>query len=102
MLGGADDEEDNCWLTALLIDPGDDGTTATGLSAELLRSGVECRRVWKPMHQQPVFRDHAGTLDGTADDLFARGVTLPSGSAMTDDDMDFIQTRVRAYLQKRT
>ena len=97
LLGGPDGE-DNCWLTAAV------------LPAELLRDGVdpvvaalnaqliEARHLWKPMHQQPVFAGHRSFLDGTADDLFARGLLLPSGSALSDDDVDRVAAALLAEL----
>jgi dTDP-4-amino-4,6-dideoxygalactose transaminase len=49
---------------------------------------IESRPVWKPMHQQPVFKDSECVLTGVADRLFNEGLCLPSGTAMTDMDVD--------------
>jgi dTDP-4-amino-4,6-dideoxygalactose transaminase len=84
ILGGTDDAEDNCWLTAITLDPGRAGRTVADLGAAMHAASIESRPVWKPMHQQPVFAGFAGTLDGSSDRIFAQGLTLPSGSAMTD------------------
>ena len=46
--------------------------------------GIEARPFWKPMHQQPVFADCEMVGGTVSDDLFARGICLPSGSAMTE------------------
>lgn len=81
----ADDADDNCWLTALVVDPEEAGTTAQALGESLLAAGVESRPVWKPMHLQPVYADCSSTVDGTAEQLFGRGLTLPSGSGMTEE-----------------
>jgi dTDP-4-amino-4,6-dideoxygalactose transaminase len=51
---------------------------------------VETRPLWKPMHQQPVFAALEGTLDGTSDRLFERGLTLPSGSGMSEDQFSLV------------
>lgn len=75
-----DDAEDNCWLTALLVDPDKATQTADSLIAGLDERGIEARPLWKPMHAQPVFADAPAYVTGVADGLFARGVTLPSGS----------------------
>lgn len=75
-----DDDEDNCWLTALLLDPAEAPLTASALVAALDARGVEARPLWKPMHGQPVYADAPAYVTGVADELFARGVTLPSGS----------------------
>lgn len=84
ILGGAEDHEDNCWLTAITIDPTRTGWSATDLGAELAGRGIETRPVWKPMHLQTVFARHSGTLDGSAEALFDTGLALPSGSLLTD------------------
>jgi dTDP-4-amino-4,6-dideoxygalactose transaminase len=85
VLGDPQAREDNAWLTALVIDPESAPFHAQGLQDRLTSAGIESRPLWKPMHQQPVFAAYDGTLDGTSDRLFERGLTLPSGSAMSDD-----------------
>jgi dTDP-4-amino-4,6-dideoxygalactose transaminase len=77
---GQDDAEDNCWLTALLIDPADAVIDAAALTTGLDARGIEARPLWKPMHAQPVFAEAPAYISGVSDDLFTRGVTLPSGS----------------------
>ena len=42
------------------------------------------------MHLQPVYAEHAGMLDGTAESLFEQGITLPSGSGMSDHDFGLV------------
>ncbi|HNN48606.1 MAG TPA: DegT/DnrJ/EryC1/StrS family aminotransferase, partial [Marmoricola sp.] len=54
ILGGDDDAGDNCWLTAVIIDPEVAGFSAQNLGAHLLNNGIESRPLWKPMHLQPV------------------------------------------------
>ena len=49
---------------------------------------IEARRVWKPMHLQPVFSDARNLLTGSAEELFANGVMLPSGSNMTTPQLE--------------
>ena len=50
------------------------------------------------MHAQPVFRGHPARLDGTADRLFAKGLCLPSGSGLSDADVDRVVEAVRGAL----
>lgn len=88
VLGGADDSEDNCWLTAIIVDPAVAGFTVGELSNALTRANIESRPVWKPMHLQPVNKGLDGLIDGTSERLFAQGLTLPSGSVLTDDQFD--------------
>jgi dTDP-4-amino-4,6-dideoxygalactose transaminase len=97
ILGGMADKEDNCWLTSVLVDTATTGWSAGDLSAHLGADGIETRPVWKPMHRQPVYAGLGSTLDGTSDWLFERGLTLPSGSAMSSAQFEFIESSVRAW-----
>ena len=87
----------NRWLSVCLIDEGCPVTPAMVLDA-LRAENIEGRPVWKPMHAQPVF---AGTKYVTAgeisvsDDLFERGICLPSDSKMTMEDVDRICELIR-------
>ncbi|WP_460812492.1 DegT/DnrJ/EryC1/StrS family aminotransferase [Nocardioides salsibiostraticola] len=95
LLGGLDDSEDNCWLTAIVVDPAVSSWTAQELSAALTEAKIESRPVWKPMHLQPVSAGLTGVIDGTSERLFDHGLTLPSGSAMRDDQFDRIAVAIR-------
>lgn len=55
--------------------------------AALDESNIEARHLWKPMHLQPVYEGARATINGTAENLFSRGITLPSGPALDDDDV---------------
>lgn len=72
-------ETDNCWLTALVVDDSSP-VPASAVLAGLEARGIEARRLWKPMHLQPVFADARAFVTGEAERLFAHGLTLPSGS----------------------
>ncbi len=61
-LGGTAGGVPNSWLTAIVVDPTVSSWTAQELGRALTDVGVETRPIWKPLHQQPVFRDCAGTL----------------------------------------
>jgi len=56
---------------------------------------IECRPLWKPMHLQPVFKRSPSYLNGTADDLFQRGMCIPSGSNLSNDDLDRVVEGVK-------
>ena len=58
-------------------------------------AGIESRPLWKPMHLQPVYAEHAGLLDGTAESLFDQGIALPSGSAMSEHDFSLAARSAR-------
>ena len=63
------DAEDNCWLTAILVDPVTARWKRGELEAMLSVADVESRPLWKPMHQQPVFAGARAFLRGDADRL---------------------------------
>lgn len=98
IVGGADDAEDNCWLTALVVDERTTGWSAQRLRHQLDDRHIESRPVWKPLHLQPVFRRCGHETNGAAIRLFSQGITLPSGSGMTEDDFSRIETAVREVL----
>ncbi len=81
---GEADHGANCWLTVITVDPRESGWAAAELGEHLAAHDIETRPIWKPMHQQPVYRDARGWLNGTADRLFATGLALPSGSQLSD------------------
>lgn len=75
------------WLTCLLIDPTIHGVTAAETCAALAAEQVEARPMWKPMHQQPAFVGCRARGGQVADDIFGRGMCLPSGSNLTEGDL---------------
>lgn len=76
--------DDNCWLSALVVDPELAGLSSAELVRGLDNRGIEARQLWKPMHLQPVFDSNESFVTGMAERLFERGVTLPSGSVHGD------------------
>jgi dTDP-4-amino-4,6-dideoxygalactose transaminase len=95
------DDDDNCWLTAVVVDPAAAGWSVAELGKALEAADVESRPLWKPMHQQPVFAGARSFLSGAADTLFATGLALPSGSALTGDQVDRVLAVVGAFLDDR-
>ena len=87
----------NGWLTLITLDPAT-GLTPHELCAVLESQDIEARPAWKPMHLQPVFADVPTVGGEVAAELFDRGVCLPSGSAMTDDDVDRVVEAVTGAL----
>ena len=57
---------------------------------KLLEQDIESRPLWKPMHMQPVFENFLHFTNGTSEDLFEKGLCLPSGSNLTKDDLNRI------------
>jgi dTDP-4-amino-4,6-dideoxygalactose transaminase len=101
LLGGSADEEDNCWLTSIVVDERVTGWSAAELSAALSQADIESRPLWKPMHLQPVFRGARALLNGTSDRLFRTGLTLPSGSALTPAQTGRIASAIDDFLRSR-
>ena len=69
--------------------------------AALAEHNMESRHLWKPMHAQPVFAGSAYVTAGeksVSDDLFARGVCLPSDTKMTMEDVDRVCSVIRRIL----
>jgi len=78
----------NCWLTVVTIDPDRAGTDREAMRLAAVARDIEARPVWKPMHLQPVFADLECWGGDVATDLFERGLCLPSGTGMSEDDLD--------------
>ncbi len=78
------------WLTCLVIEPREFGVDREVVRAALEAAGIEARPVWKPMHLQPVFAGYPRVGGAVAEDLFARGLCLPSGSSLTPGDLERI------------
>ncbi|MEW6380705.1 MAG: aminotransferase class I/II-fold pyridoxal phosphate-dependent enzyme [bacterium] len=78
------------WLTCLTIDPERFGADRDGILAALGRENIEARPIWKPLHLQPAFRGCTCRGGAVAEDLFNRGLCLPSGSNLTSDDLERI------------
>ena len=87
----------NRWLSTALLDR-DCGKTPADILAALNEENIEGRHLWKPMHAQPVFSDANYVTVGTesvSDDLFGRGVCLPSDTKMSMDDVDRVCDVIR-------
>ena len=83
------------WLTTLTIDPDEFGADNETVRLALEAEGIEARPVWKPMHLQPLYA-HAPVIGGeVANNLFARGLCLPSGSNLTEADRERVAAVVR-------
>src|SRR5262245_1069135 len=85
------------WLTTLTIDPQAFGADRASVRRALDAEAIEARPVWKPMHLQPLY-SHSPILGrGVADDLYARGLCLPSGSNLTESDLERVVSVVRRH-----
>lgn len=93
------------WLTAILIDCEVFGASPEDVRLALEAENIESRPVWKPMHLQPVFNSgnpKARAVGGSvSEDLFRRGLCLPSGTALETEDLDRIAGIVTNLGKKR-
>lgn len=100
VFGAEGDEADNVWLTSIVVDPEKTGWEPSELAAALAADDIESRPLWKPMHAQPVFADARRKTSGASESLFARGLTLPSGSALTPPQRERVLTAIRGFLTR--
>jgi len=89
------DSRGNRWLTTLTFEHTDPQKIIAALEAE----NIESRPLWKPMHLQPLFSEALVFENGTSESLFAKGLCLPSGSNMSDEDVLRVCTVVRSVCQ---
>ena len=82
------DFNSNYWLTCITVDPEEAGFTREDVRLALDGDNIESRPLWKPMHLQPVFKDAPFYGNGTSERLFEIGLCLPSGSMLTDQDIE--------------
>lgn len=92
--------DSNYWLTTVLIDPSVTGFDYEQLRLHLAAHQVESRPLWKPMHMQPIYQNAPSYVDGTSERLFAQGLCLPSGPYVTDEDVAFIISLIKAIYKK--
>lgn len=90
--------DSNFWLTTILIDP-TSGSTPDELRMCLNRENIESRLLWRPMHLQPVFADAPYYGTGVSDSLFERGLCLPSGSSLTDEQIKRVISIIKAQIK---
>ena len=81
----------NYWLTAIIVEENEKNITRETIRLGLLRDNIEARPLWKPMHMQPVFEMFPSYLNGVSEDLFDKGLCLPSGSNLTGEEKDRIK-----------
>lgn len=88
----------NAWLTVVTVDPLVSRASHLDVIAALDAAGLEARPAWKPLHRQPVFADLEVVGGTVAEQVFATGLCLPSGSSLTDGERDEVVDVVRRVL----
>ena len=91
----------NHWLTVVQINPDlSGGITREQLRLALLEENIKARPVWKPMHLQPLFKGEAYFGGTVAENLFAHGLCLPSGSGLSAEGKERIAAVIRQVLSR--
>jgi pyridoxal phosphate-dependent aminotransferase EpsN len=88
--------EPNYWLTCILVDPARFGATREDIRLALEKENIESRPLWKPMHLQPVFKDFRVRGGSDSEGIFRDGLCLPSGTALTDVELERVAGIIRA------
>lgn len=95
------DFDSNFWLTCIEVDPAKcNGKTADDIRLHLESHNIESRLLWRPMHMQPVFADCPYYGDGTSERIFERGLCLPSGSSLTDEQITFVADTIKKFVRE--
>jgi dTDP-4-amino-4,6-dideoxygalactose transaminase len=89
----------NCWLTCILVEPEQAGATPETIRLALEAEDIEARPLWKPMHLQPYYADAPMIGGDVSASLFELGLCLPSGSALTDADLERVAATIRSTLR---
>jgi dTDP-4-amino-4,6-dideoxygalactose transaminase len=84
------------WLSVVLIDPAQFGATPAQICDALARNQIEARPVWKPLHLQPVFQGCEIVGGKVAEEIFRKGICLPSGTGMTQSDIERVVDVIRS------
>jgi pyridoxal phosphate-dependent aminotransferase EpsN len=84
------------WLTALTVATEAFGADREYIRLQLAKEQIEARPVWKPLHLQPVFSECECIGGEVGEDLFMRGLCLPSGSNLTEEDLERVISVITA------
>lgn len=98
---GTTTDHDNFWLTSVVVDERLAGWSAAELQQHLAALDIEARPLWKPMHLQPVFAEAESYVDGTSEALFRSGISLPSGSALSDEQFSMVTAAIADFALER-
>jgi len=84
----------NRWLTTILISK-DSRISREELRLFLEKGNIESRPLWKPMHMQPIFKEYPAYGGSNSEYLFKYGLCLPSGSNLSEEDLDRIVDKIK-------
>ncbi|MCH6236635.1 DegT/DnrJ/EryC1/StrS family aminotransferase [Cognataquiflexum rubidum] len=80
----------NRWLSTFLVNQSETGFSNEDVRLTLLKENIESRYLWNPLHLQPVFKDTTFYGGGVSEDLFSKGICLPSSENLSIDDQERI------------
>ncbi|MGL6345140.1 MAG: DegT/DnrJ/EryC1/StrS family aminotransferase [Waterburya sp.] len=83
------------WLSCVTFDPNIAGIDREKIRLQLWEQQIETRPVWKPMHLQPIFADCECINNGVAEELFSQGLCLPSGSNLTEANLERVISAIK-------
>ena len=86
----------NRWLSCILTPSYE---VREGLRLHLQSYNIETRPLWKPMHQQPIFKHAPSYTNGVSANLFEKGLCLPSGSNLTENELDRVSFAIKSYFE---
>lgn len=89
----------NHWLTTVVLE--NSNVTRENLRTSLVEDNIDCRPLWKPMHLQPVFADAPFYGEKVSSQLFAKGLCLPSGSNLTEEDLNRVVYQIEQACKKK-
>jgi dTDP-4-amino-4,6-dideoxygalactose transaminase len=95
-----DDFYSNHWLSAITVDVSKTGKTSADLRLEFLKDNIESRPLWKPLHMQPIFSNAPYYGTKIAENLFEKGLCLPSGSNLANRDKERIEEVMKSFFSK--
>jgi len=90
------DSDPNYWLTVMTLDSHQYNASPEEVRKHLEHLDIEGRPAWKPMHLQPAFAASPVRGGRVAEEIFRTGLCLPSGSSMSDDDVDRVANAVKS------
>lgn len=92
------DYSSNHWLSVILFEKEDKVRSRENLRIFLQNFNIESRPLWKPMHLQPIYNDEKYYGDSNSSSLFERGLCLPSGSNLTENQLDRVKKAIDNWL----
>lgn len=89
------------WLSCLTFEPEVAGIDRERIRLHLAEQNIETRPLWKPMHLQPIFSSSECFNSGVSEELFQKGLCLPSGSNLTEEDLHRVIDNIKEAYQSR-